>query len=101
LRRVEGEAQAGATESERSEYRLRHPTLWIEYVIKVDPFGSLPRPLPQVDFESGSSHPPFLKVDNFCKPLYKGSDGIRRWVGLGVIADNVIHIGVHLAERSR
>ena len=37
-------------------------------MIKVDPFGSLPRPLPQVDFESGSSHPPFLKVDNFCKP---------------------------------
>ncbi len=32
---------------------------------------------------------------------YKGSDGIRRWVGLGVIADNVIHIGTHLAEQAR
>ena len=28
---------------------------------------------------------------------YKGPDGIRRWVGLGVIADNVIHLGSHLA----
>ena len=35
------------------------------------------------------------------RSLYKGSDGIRRWVGLGVIADNVIHIGTHLAERAR
>jgi transposase, IS5 family len=35
------------------------------------------------------------------RSLYKGSDGIRRWVGLGVIADNVIHIGTHLAEQAR
>ena len=35
------------------------------------------------------------------RSLYKGPDGIRRWVGLGVIADNVIHIGTHLAERAR
>lgn len=35
------------------------------------------------------------------RSLYRGSDGIRRWVGLGVIADNVIHIGTHLAERAR
>jgi IS5 family transposase len=35
------------------------------------------------------------------RSLYKGSDGIRRWVGLGVIADNLIHIGTHLAERDR
>jgi DDE family transposase len=35
------------------------------------------------------------------RSLYKGSDGIRRWVGLGVIADNVIHIGTHLAEQTR
>ncbi len=27
--------------------------------------------------------------------LYKGPDGIQRWVGLGVVADNVIHIGTH------
>src|SRR5262249_9089434 len=35
------------------------------------------------------------------RSLYKGPDGIRRWVGLGVIADNVIHIGTHLAEQVR
>jgi IS5 family transposase len=35
------------------------------------------------------------------RSLYKGSDGIRRWVGLAVIADNLIHIGTHLAERGR
>ena len=35
------------------------------------------------------------------RSLYKGSGGIRRWVGLGVIADNVIHIGTHLAGRTR
>src|ERR1039457_3803593 len=31
----------------------------------------------------------------------KGQAGIRRWVGLGVIADNVIHIGTHLAQQAR
>jgi IS5 family transposase len=35
------------------------------------------------------------------RSLYRGPDGIRRWVGLGVIADNVIHIGTHLAGQSR
>jgi transposase, IS5 family len=35
------------------------------------------------------------------RSLYKQLDGIRRWVGLGVIADNVIHIGTHLAEQAR
>lgn len=35
------------------------------------------------------------------RSLYRGSDGIQRWVGLGVIADNVIHIGTHLAEQAR
>ena len=34
------------------------------------------------------------------RSLYKGPDGIRRWVGLGVIADNIIHIGTHLAEQA-
>jgi len=29
--------------------------------------------------------------------LYRGLDGMQRWVGLGVIADNVIQIGRHLA----
>jgi len=35
------------------------------------------------------------------RSLYKGSDGLRRWIGLAVIADNLIHIGTHLAERGR
>jgi IS5 family transposase len=35
------------------------------------------------------------------RSLYKNPDGIRRWIGLGVIADNVIHIGTHLAEQAR
>jgi IS5 family transposase len=35
------------------------------------------------------------------RSLYKGPDGMRRWVGLGVIADNIIHIGTHLAEQAR
>lgn len=35
------------------------------------------------------------------RSLYRGLSGIRRWVGLGVIADNVIHIGSHLAEQTR
>lgn len=31
--------------------------------------------------------------------LYKGGAGMNRWVGLGVIADNLHHIGAVLAER--
>lgn len=27
---------------------------------------------------------------------YKGTEGMKRWVGLGVIADNMINIGLHL-----
>jgi IS5 family transposase len=34
---------------------------------------------------------------NRCR--YRGERGIQRWVGLGVIADNLIHIGTVLAER--
>jgi transposase, IS5 family len=30
--------------------------------------------------------------------LYKGDAGMKRWVGLGVIADNLIHIGEALSE---
>ena len=30
--------------------------------------------------------------------LYKGDAGMKRWVGLGVIADNLIHIGDALSE---
>ncbi len=32
---------------------------------------------------------------------YKGPEGIQRWVGFGVIADNLIHIGSHLATRPK
>lgn len=31
---------------------------------------------------------------------YKGSSGMKRWVGLGVIADNLIQIGTQLADRA-
>jgi IS5 family transposase len=31
--------------------------------------------------------------------LYKGDDGMKRWVGLGVIADNLQHLGAVLADR--
>ena len=34
---------------------------------------------------------------NRCR--YKGSDGIKRWVGLGVIADNLVNIGRAMAAR--
>ena len=30
--------------------------------------------------------------------LYRGQDGMKRWVGLGVIADNLINMGLHLAN---
>jgi transposase, IS5 family len=30
---------------------------------------------------------------------YKGTQGMKRWVGLGVMADNMINIGTHLASR--
>jgi transposase, IS5 family len=30
---------------------------------------------------------------------YKGTQGMKRWVGLGVMADNLINIGIHLASR--
>lgn len=33
------------------------------------------------------------------RSLYKGANGMKRWVGLGVIADNIINIGVHLSMR--
>ena len=32
---------------------------------------------------------------------YKGLCGMKRWVGLGVIADNLIHIGDHLAAKNK
>lgn len=31
---------------------------------------------------------------------YKGASGIKRWVGLGVIADNIIQIGTQLAKQA-
>jgi transposase, IS5 family len=30
--------------------------------------------------------------------LYRGQDGMRRWVGLGVVADNLINMGLYLAN---
>jgi IS5 family transposase len=30
---------------------------------------------------------------------YKGTQGMKRWVGLGVVADNMINIGIHLASK--
>jgi IS5 family transposase len=33
--------------------------------------------------------------------LYRGSEGMQRWVGLGVIADNLINMGHDLASESR
>src|SRR3954451_21629454 len=30
--------------------------------------------------------------------LYRGPEGMKRWVGLGIIADNLINIGHHLAS---
>jgi hypothetical protein len=35
---------------------------------------------------------------NRCR--YKGDDGMKRWVGLGVIADNLITIGRAMAKQS-
>jgi transposase, IS5 family len=32
--------------------------------------------------------------------LYRGQAGMKRWVGLGVIANNVINMGIHLAKGS-
>jgi transposase, IS5 family len=32
---------------------------------------------------------------------YKGLSGMKRWVGLGVIADNLIHIGDHMAGKRK
>jgi IS5 family transposase len=34
------------------------------------------------------------------RSLYPGLEGMRRWVGLGVIADNVIQMGCYLARQS-
>jgi IS5 family transposase len=32
---------------------------------------------------------------------YKGLCGMKRWVGFGVIADNLIHIGDHMAAKQK
>jgi IS5 family transposase len=31
---------------------------------------------------------------------YKGDDGMRRWVGLGVISDNLLNIGRVMGKRA-
>ena len=33
--------------------------------------------------------------------LYRGMEGIKRWVGWGVIADNLINIGLYMAVKNR
>jgi len=33
--------------------------------------------------------------------LYHGSDGVHRWVGLGVIANNLLSIAAHMERRER
>ena len=33
--------------------------------------------------------------------LYHGSDGVHRWVGLGVIANNLLSIAAHVERRER
>ena len=33
--------------------------------------------------------------------IYRGDNGMKRWVGLGVIADNLHHLGAVLAERKK
>jgi len=38
---------------------------------------------------------------NYIRPHDKGPDGMKRWVGLGVIADNLINIGRAMAARPR
>ena len=35
------------------------------------------------------------------RSLYKGDSGMKRWVGLGVIADNLINIGRYLARQKK
>ena len=35
------------------------------------------------------------------RSLYKGTAGMKRWVGLGVIADNMINIGLHLYSKAK
>ena len=35
------------------------------------------------------------------RSFYKGADGMKRWVGLGVIGDNLINIGLALAENHK
>jgi transposase, IS5 family len=32
--------------------------------------------------------------------LYRGADGMKRWVGMGVIADNLINIGLRMAVKT-
>ena len=49
---------------------------------------------PRVDASAPCDH--FLHV--FSTYPYKGDSGMRRWVGLGVIGDNLVTIGAALAK---
>jgi transposase, IS5 family len=31
---------------------------------------------------------------------YRGDDGIKRWVGLGIIADNLVNLGHAMAKQA-
>ena len=33
--------------------------------------------------------------------LYRGQEGMKRWVGMGVIADNLINMGSHMAAKAQ
>lgn len=35
---------------------------------------------------------------NRCR--YRGDDGMQRWVGLGVIADNLVNVGLAIGKQS-
>ncbi len=41
---------------------------------------------------------PQTKTRALNRSRYKGVAGVKRWVGLGVLADNMINIGIHLGS---
>jgi IS5 family transposase len=43
----------------------------------------------------------FPIVHGLNRSRYKGDEGMKRWVGLAVIADNLINVGRVLATRAK
>jgi len=43
----------------------------------------------------------FLGITFHDRCRYKGSTGMKRWVGLGLVADNLINIGRVMEKQSR